>query len=139
MNPLSTIARKKSIALNIIGCMSYNQQAIYDITEFLYIENKKYILTNEETQFKNECIRHNFMKNTENIILNTMSTAYYDKLADLNQHANDMNRKMWNMLIFPTPRDRKHRIYMCNGLFIVEYYLSDRYDDKKRFVNFLIK
>ena len=139
MNTLSRIARKQAIALNIIGKIPYNKQAIYDITEFLYIENKKYVITNGEAKFRNECIRHDLIKNTENIILNSMEVAYYDILTDMNQCAIETNRKLWNMLIFPTPRDRKHRIYMCNGLFIVEYYLSDKYDDKKRFVKFLTK
>jgi len=139
MNYLSRIARKHAIALNIIGKIPYTEQAVYDITEFLYVENKKYILTNNETQFKNECTRHDLIQNTENIILNTMDIAYYDKLEHLHKYSTNANRKLWNMLIFPTSRDRNHRIYMCNGLYIVEYYLSDKYDEKKRFVQFLTK
>lgn len=134
MSMLLRIARKQAVAINIIGCMPYNQCAIYDITEFLYIENKKYVLTNNTRDFKKECNRHHL---TNDIILNTMDVAYYDKLAEINEWATDANKKLWNMLVFPTPRDRKHRIYMCNRLFIVEYYLSDKYDDKKNFVKFL--
>lgn len=139
MNILSRIATKHAIALNIIGKYPYNQHAIYDITEFLYIYNKPYVLTYEEKQFKYECMRCDLIKNTENIILNSMNVANYDQLADINQYTNDMNRRLWNVLIFPTPRDRANRIYTCNGIYIVEYYLSDKYDDKKRFVKFLIK
>lgn len=132
MNMLSRIARNQRIALNIIGKKTYNQQAVYDITEFLYIENKKYVLTYDTGEFKKQC-------HTEDILLNIMDIAYYDKLKELDQYANDTNRKLWNMLIFPTPRDRQQRIHTCNGIFIVEYYLSDKYDDKKRFVQFLTK
>jgi len=135
---LSRIARKQSIALNLIGSLHDNKQATYDITEFMYLENKKYILTNNATEFKNQCLHQHFTQNTDNIILNTMDVAYYDKLAYIHQCATNTNRKLWNMLIFPTPRDNKNRVYMCNGLFIAEYYLSDKYDDKKRFVKFLL-
>jgi hypothetical protein len=137
MNVLSGIVRKKGFALNLIGNNTHNQRAIYDITEFLYMDGEKYVITNQKTDFMHQCEN----KNINSIILNITAATCYDELVDINKHASISNLKLCNMLVFPTLENRNanERIYTCNGLFLAEYYLSEKYDDKKRFMNLVMR
>jgi hypothetical protein len=136
---LTKLARKPITAFNLVGSIKNTELAIYDITEFLFHDNRSYIITRDPNMFKNECNRQTY----SNIILNVTTNTDYNNLNELTKYTGSQNMQLCHMLVFPKKPihyiNDDNRFYRCHNIFFAEYYLSEIYDKRKHFFNNIIK
>lgn len=148
---------------NLIGSSSHTQQAIYDITLHLYSHDIKYKISKKmipgltvrfsENNYK-ELVDAYMQKDTENkdswnVLINNCNYISCEEIKDLNKYIREMShRQITNHNLFVFPNKSKeirdscvHITCKCKNideLNMREYYLSEKHDSTKQFVQSLL-
>lgn len=131
---------RKPIAFHLIGQSANTMKALYDISEYLYIDDHSYVITDNKSCFHREAsnVKHD-------VILHISNLCSYDTMTELTykaRHVSDDRLAVCNLLVFPTPHIREDvhkKIYMCNNTFLGMYYLDEKYTEKYLYVKYLME
>lgn len=141
----SHLFRRKTVAFHLIGQQANALKALYDITEYLYIDDVSYTITDNKPSFYREAalVKHD-------VILHISNLCDYGEMAELTRKAREVSDgrlEVCNLLVFPKPHIREDvhkKVYVCKDTsgsgrfgkdaFLGMYYLDEKYSEKYLYV-----